>query len=93
MVFEEVMKITDKGAVKTVGTAVKNSDSLRCSDLWLRAGWAVSAWNTNQRGVFRHRRNHTWHVQTEKVDEGVQKKHCRLKTLTNFECFDNNFKK
>lgn len=38
MVFEEVMMITDKGAVKTVGTAVKNSDSLRCSDLRLGAG-------------------------------------------------------
>lgn len=57
MVFEEVMMITDKGAVKTEGTAVKNSDSLRCSDLRL-GGWL-------SRFCVKHKPERSFQTQTE----------------------------
>lgn len=37
---------------------MKNSDSLRCTDLWLWAGGAVSAEGAKQRGVYRQTESH-----------------------------------
>lgn len=49
MALEDMIDRTYKSELKTVGTEVKNSDSLRCADLWLGAGGAVSPWKSKPR--------------------------------------------
>lgn len=49
MALKDMIDRTYKSDLKTVGTEVKNSDSLRCADLWLGAGGAVSAWKSKPR--------------------------------------------
>lgn len=69
MPFKEAMEITDKEQnreKKRRQSELKNSDSLRYTDLQLWASWAFSAQKANQKGVHRHILNHTWHAEAQK---------------------------
>lgn len=83
MALEDMIDRTYKSELKTVGTEVKNSDSLRCADLWLGAGGAVSAWKSKPREEFNGADWSTPGVFRQgKVAEVVKEKHLGFQTLT-----------